>query len=285
MVGTASVVRAFLLIECPGAWGVEALTDSPLPESVMAPLRREAARHGVRPLLIRRHGRRPRRADQTAKELRVFAARTGPVTVWLETGQLRDSHELLDLDLHALAQGATVGLDQATDPVFLTCTHGRHDVCCAERGRPVARALHASLPTHSWEVSHIGGDRFAANILVLPEGLYYGRVDPVAAPTLAAGHLRGELDLERLRGRSCYGFAAQAAEIHLRRAIELRTVGGLHLTEFQRAGATTIASFTDGSRQWAVEVERTLGDSMELTCTSSRAEPSVSHRLVAIRPG
>ncbi|HEX5532384.1 MAG TPA: sucrase ferredoxin [Actinomycetales bacterium] len=282
LAGTASAVRAFLLIECSGPWGVEALRDSPLPQSVMQPLRRSAARHGVRPLLIRRHGRQQ---GGEGSGLRVFAAWTGPASPWLETVQLTDPQELIDLDLRPLADGTTMGWEQHLDPVFLVCTHGRHDVCCAERGRPVARALSLSHPAQTWEVSHIGGDRFAANVLVLPDGLYYGRVDAATAPGLAATHLRGELDLERLRGRSCYGFAAQAAEIHLRRTIGLRTVRGLHLTGIKRAGNTTIASFTDGTQQWTVEVQRIAGDRTLLTCKSNRAEAPILHRLVAIERG
>src|SRR4029453_5830608 len=61
---------------------------------------------------------------------------------------------------------------------------GRHGACCAERGRPVAAALAQAHPEETWEVSHIGGDRFAGNLLVLPNGLYYGRLDP--GPALAA---------------------------------------------------------------------------------------------------
>jgi hypothetical protein len=33
-------------------------------------------------------------------------------------------------------------------PLYLVCTHGRHDRCCALRGRPVAKALAAFKPTH-----------------------------------------------------------------------------------------------------------------------------------------
>ncbi len=90
------------------------------------------------------------------------------------------------------------------EPVFLACTHGRHDTCCAERGRPVAAALSQTHPEVSWEVSHIGGDRFAGNVLVLPDGLYYGRVSPDTAPALVESHLSGHLTLDLLRGRSGY---------------------------------------------------------------------------------
>ena len=45
--------------------------------------------------------------------------------------------------LAALGAGRSVGLTPEADPVLAVCTHGRHDACCAERGRPLARALAA----------------------------------------------------------------------------------------------------------------------------------------------
>ncbi len=42
--GTASTVRAYLLIEHPGAWGEDALRDARLPDGLGAELRRRAAR-------------------------------------------------------------------------------------------------------------------------------------------------------------------------------------------------------------------------------------------------
>ena len=57
------------------------------------------------------------------------------------------------------------------DPLVLVCTNGRHDPCCATFGRPLARVLREGARRDDvWECSHIGGDRFAANIVILPEG-------------------------------------------------------------------------------------------------------------------
>ena len=102
-----------------------------------------------------------------------------------------DPLELLALDLAAVSRGRApdrcsgrASWEQVEGPLYGVCTHGRHDACCAERGRPVCAALSELRPEQTWEVSHIGGDRFAANLVVLPEGLYYGHVEPesVARP-------------------------------------------------------------------------------------------------------
>ena len=118
-------------------------------------------------------------------------------------------------------------------PLFGVCTHGRHDACCAERGRPVAAALTASHPAETWEISHMGGDRFAANMVVLPEGLYYGRMDPGSASEVAWLHEAGRLDLGRLRGRSSYPMHVQYAEIALRRHLEEDRLDAVRLVRRQ----------------------------------------------------
>ena len=209
--GTASNVRAFLLVEYTGAWGVNALRDARLPDGLGNHLLLSSHAVGVRVLLVRRPDR------SGTDEVRVFAAYADPVAPWLETAAFSDVHEVLDLELAALGRGRSIGLEPTDGSLFCVCTHGKHDACCAERGRPVAAALETAHREETWEVSHIGGDRFAANMLVLPHGLYYGRLDAVSALGVAGSHLAGGLELDHLRGRSGLGMPAQAAEIGLRR--------------------------------------------------------------------
>ena len=51
--------------------------------------------------------------------------------------------------------------------------------------------------------------RFAANLLVLPEGLYYGRIDPLDAAELVHRHQAGRLLLYRLRTAEFDGLDAK----------------------------------------------------------------------------
>jgi hypothetical protein len=222
MVGTASTVRAFLLLENPGPWGVNALRDARLPDGLGEELVQRATASRVRVLLVRRPGRQV--ATDRIKVLAAYAHHGQP---WMESTELDDIHEVHDIDVEALGAGRSMGLTPMDDPVFAVCTHGRHDTCCAERGRPVASGLAAVHPQSTWEVSHIGGDRFAANLLVLPHGLYYGRLDPAAAVGVADGHLDGRLDLEHLRGRSGMAMSLQAAEIGLRRYLNEERLGAV----------------------------------------------------------
>lgn len=276
LVGTASTVRAFLLVEAPGPWGADAVAGSRLPDPVKLQLTARAGRHRVRPLMIRRHGR------SAPRELTVFAAYADARQPWAETTCVSDPSDLLDIDLAALGSGRSPGLAPHREPLFLVCTHGRHDACCAERGRPVAAALSTRLPEHTWEVSHIGGDRFAGNMLVLPDGLYYGRLTPARAPIVAERHRAGHLDLEHLRGRGSYPFAVQAAETFLRRQLAVTAVGALALSSSVREDDETTAVFTTGGRSWQVRVLSTTSSPQQLTCRASTAGTGILHTLLSV---
>ena len=276
LAGTASTVRAFLLVEAPGPWGVDAVGDSRLPDRVKRQLTVEAKRHRVRPLMIRRHGR------SGPDQLTVFAAYADPRNSWVESTCVADPVDLLDLDLARLGSGLSPGLTEHRSPLFLVCTHGKHDACCAERGRPVAAALSRRFPQDTWEVSHIGGDRFAGNMLVLPEGLYYGRLTPETVAQVAERHRAGHLDLEHLRGRCGYPFAVQAAETFLRRELACTETDALTLSSSNRTGDETDVVFAACERLWQVRVRSTGSPSEQLTCRAVRHNQGTVHTLVEI---
>ncbi|HZG94087.1 MAG TPA: sucrase ferredoxin [Mycobacteriales bacterium] len=204
--GTASTVRDWVLVEQPGAWGQEAVVQSDLPSAVARELQWRADAASARLLLIRRPGR-----DRGAPARSAFVIHSGPDETWQRRVTFRDPAELLDLDLAAVRRHG----DDVGHPLYAVCTNGKHDLCCAVAGLPLARSL-AGL-ADVWECSHVGGDRFAANLVCFPEGLYYGRVTPAAGRQILRDHQRGQLVLDHFRGRAGQSFAAQAAESFLRR--------------------------------------------------------------------
>ncbi len=278
LTGTASSVRAFLLIEHQGPWGVNALRDARLPDGLGDSLTRLAAAARVRPLLVRRPERR-----EVPQGTRVFAAFAHPSRPWIETTVLSDPHQLLDLDLAALGAGRSAALTPFEGPLFCVCTHGRHDACCAELGRPVAAALAKTYPEETWEVSHIGGDRFAGNVLVLPHGFYYGRVDAASSVVVAEKHVAGDVDLEHLRGRSSYPMPVQFAELALRRHLNERARDAVRLMSSRRADDVTQATFEVADSRWTVEVRSApSSDLQQLTCRAKRDNPVQLHDLLDI---
>ena len=280
LAGTASTVRSFLLLEHSGAWGSDALRDARLPDGLGQHLAREGRRSGVRVLLVRRPGRRAEGVG-----VRVFAARAAGADSWLEAATLSGPDEVRDLDLTAPGAGRSPGLTSYDAPLIAVCTHGRHDACCAERGRPVALALAASRHTDAvWECSHIGGDRFAGNVLVLPRGLYYGRIDPDSALALGDAVADRRLDLDHLRGRSDASMAVQAAEIDVRRRFGMAGLDDVRPTAATSDGEVTTVTLDAAGRTVRVQVRRVLGEPQRLTCGAQRDNPVPRFEVVLLSP-
>lgn len=240
--GTASAVRSWILLEQPGPWGPNALMQSRLPRAVARELRSRSRDLGFRVVLIRRSGR------YEAVGRHCYLSYTGPQGAWMEHAKLDHPADLLDVDLAPLAAGEPVGLGRPeTRHVYLVCTNGRRDPCCAERGRPLAAALEPVVHDRVWECSHIGGDRFAGNLVCFPYGDYFGRVTPERAEPLVREYERGLMDLDLYRGRSAHGFAVQAAEHFLRRRLGLRGIDDLRLVWRIETGGVLEAEFVDRS--------------------------------------
>jgi Sucrase/ferredoxin-like len=204
--------RAWLLVEYPGPWAEKVeLTDVPAP---IAAARAEAVRHGVRMQFIRRPGRRRREVPP----LQVYAGWSGMgAPVWLEGRRLADPAELAGLDLAAVGAGRRPGFGEpVAGPLLLVCAHARHNACCAKAGGPLARALHGRFGPAVWETTHVGGDRYAANLVCLPHGLYYGDLGIDEGMTAAAAYHEGKVFLGKLRGRAGVPEPAQAAEHQVR---------------------------------------------------------------------
>ncbi len=270
LAGTATHVTAFLLVEQAGPWGVSAPRDTRLPEQLKAHL---GTHKNIKVLMSRRHHRAHREAG-----CRAFLA--FPRRRLLLTTTFEEPVDLLGLDLDAVARGEAPDWPQIAGPLFCVCTHGRHDACCAERGRPVAAALSASHPAQTWEISHMGGDRFAANMLVLPEGLYYGRMEPGTASQVAELHDEGRVDLTRLRGRSAHPMQVQYAEIALRRHLEEDRLDAVRLV--RRNGPMSV--FVRAGQEWAVTVTSSTQGVGRLTCALDKLSPLPVFEAVAIVP-
>lgn len=277
--GTASIVRRWLLLEQPGAWGYDAALRSRLPERIATELRRRARAAGVRIILIRRG---TRFAD---KQRQCYFARTHESDSYLAHARVSAVDDLLDFDLGALKEGRPVpGTVEKAEPLFLVCTHGRHDACCSIRGNQVAR-IACGGESDAWECSHIGGDRFAANLVCFPHGIYYGRVSAAGVQGLMGAYAEGVISLDHYRGRCCYGFAIQAAEYFARR--ETGTVGVSDVSLVTRSVTadelTATFALVDDRR---AEVKLTISQgerSHRLTCRATGAYPIPRYDLVSVK--
>lgn len=268
--GTAPPATRWLLVEHPGAWGLDELAGSDLDEATQRHLRAAANHAEARLLTIRRPGRR---GSLVPAEKRWMVARRGAATVqghWREPADLEAAVRELEQPTSERATGS---------PLILVCTQGARDVCCALRGRPVAAELARHWPEETWEVSHVGGDRFAPNVVLLPDGVYYGRLDPETAPGVVADHLAGRVRTDHLRGYAGYPPPAQAAMTVLldrlgRDAHTLRYLG----TVGDRFNGWQV-SFAVGDDGIEVQMSASAAPEARLTCRAVSETSSLLYRV------
>jgi hypothetical protein len=199
MAGTAPTDTELLLVEHAGSWGRKAVAESRLPEAVRDHL---AGLAGVRVQLVRRHG------GGAGTGTRVFHARATAAGFEVRTAVLAGPEDLLDLDVER-------DLASYDGPLWLVCTNGRRDRCCAEIGRPVTAALAEKWPEATWETTHLGGHRFSGTLLALPSGHTLGRLDAISALEACAALERGEVPVEHSRGRAGLPAPEQVRELHV----------------------------------------------------------------------
>jgi hypothetical protein len=199
---TAAAGGRWLLVEVAGAWGWNAFADSPVLDPLIGrALSERAHRAGVRLLAIRRTGRA---RGGVRWRWAVVDSRVGSESVrWGEAA----SAEAL---LHVPLDGSTG--TPSDRPLIAVCTQGRHDECCAVRGRPVAATLAARYPEETWECSHIGGDRFAATMILFPHALTFGRMDDLDPVEAVEEYAAGRIATEGYRGRASLPRVVQAAQ-------------------------------------------------------------------------
>ena len=93
--------------------------------------------------------------------------------------------------------------DQMTpydESLILVCTHGSRDRCCGKLGGFIYAKAHKLAPDQVWQASHLGGHRFAPTLLVLPQGMMYGRVEEDDIPALLSHPPQIPFSCNRLRG-------------------------------------------------------------------------------------
>ena len=272
--GTAPQTRRWLLLEHRGPWQIDALAGSQIAPDVLEVLTRTTQVQSARPLLIRRPGRSEARSEQSW-------------AVVYENGAVRWGRWRWDEDLRDAADALAATADEPADvpaPLLLVCAHGLHDVCCALRGRPVAAALALEWPEATWECSHVGGDRFAANLVVLPDGVYYGNLDAGSALPVVRAHLSGEVAVDHLRGMTRVPPAAQVAVAEVHRRYGPFAAGDVEVAAIDHAsnGSWRIELTTRGARSIAVAVTiaATRRRSAQLTCRAPGDTPAMEYHVV-----
>ena len=281
--GTASTGAVWFLLEYPHGWGRHAFEESALPPEVKQFFKDALARtRHSRLLLIKTdRGRRDARMN-------LFVVRCRERSPFVVRLRLEKYFDALRYDLAELASGRDLqGGELCDGPLFLVCTHGRRDKCCAKFGVPLYNALREHAGERVWQSSHVGGDRFAGNLVCFPHGLFYAHATPEAGRRVADAYRAGRVLTEGLRGRACYSHYIQAAESFVREETGLLGLEELHF----------LSAHPEGAEAWRVRFEeranrcvheahvtrRPSEFSNPVTCHSAEAQTVPQFRLEAHR--
>jgi hypothetical protein len=226
-------VDTWLLLEHTEPWAPKALESQGLAEPLRERLKlwlAEVPRSRFQ--LLRRPGR-------PGKRTTFVVATAGADGPRLRRIELEDPMQLCTLKLEDVPEAS------GSPSMCLVCVHGRRDRCCALHGAAFYRAM-AQEGVEVWQTSHLGGHRFAACALWLPDGLMYGRLRAEHAPSFVAAHRGNRIgEIGHFRGTCAYDGPTQAAEIMLRQRTGEDRIQGLRWKGTQR----------EADRSWRVRFD------------------------------
>ena len=278
--GTASMGDAWLLLEYARPWGPRAFRESALPTAVKTHL--SGALKSVprsRVLFIKQ-------TRNVKGPLTLFVVRSRESSSSILKYEFFEYEQLLDLNLtSALAGGSPSGTTPWDDPLFLVCTHGKRDKCCAKFGIPIYKTISTLAGESSvWQCSHVGGDRFAANVVCFPDGIFYGHVTEENAKLIVKEYDDRRIVLTNFRGRACYSFPVQAAEFFARRETGFRRIGDLKFLTYDplKPNEWRVRFFSEvDAKVHQVSLRSHLSEFQNtLTCHSSEPRSVVQYSLI-----
>ena len=278
--GTASMGDAWLLLEYARPWGTRAFNESALPNTVKSHL------SGVLKSIPRSRVLFIKQTRKVKGPLSLFVVRSRESLSSILKFEFFEYEQLLDLDLaSALAGGSPSGTTSWEDPLFLVCTHGTRDKCCAKFGIPIYKTIRTLAEESSvWQCSHVGGDRFAANVVCFPDGIFYGHVTEENAKLIVKEYYDRRIVLTNFRGRACYSFPVQAAEFFARRETGFHGISDLKFLTYDplKPNEWQVRFFSKvDAKVHQVSLRSSLSEFQNtLTCHSSEPRSVVQYSLI-----
>lgn len=188
-IGTAGTANHWLVVELPQPWTEQTFKKDPRIAPLLDLFKQLAFKHGVmlRPILIAPdleysqpsktrviyYHRPERQFTQFAKQEYLVPEADFPR---LATAILKS----LMKQPHELDRFAGDRVDTHHIREILVCTHGNVDVACAKFGFPIYKKLRDEYTDNIrvWRCSHFGGHQFAPTLVDLPDGRFWGHLEP-----------------------------------------------------------------------------------------------------------
>ncbi len=275
LAGTAANYKSYILVEHAGPFPSKA-TDGLMNKSWLQGLNQLALRNKGKLLLIRNRHTNYR----TCRIVFVDCVRQKyfEIVVPLE--------EVHTIDVESYLNNTHTVWEQT--PFFLVCTNGKKDKCCAKFGFPVFRFfenLRVPFNYKIWECTHIGGDRFAANAVLMPFGVYYGRVGVEDVHTIVQRTALGKIHPTNYRGLCRLSFFEQTVEWNLRQHLLNYNIHFpiKFLKKETTASMKTVEIETENYGVFKMVLQRNEIEYPHLlTCTSHALEKVVKYILISL---
>ena len=197
---------------------------------------------------------------------------------------LSSHDELCDLQASHIFELNLPNSQVCRQPIYLVCTNGQRDICCGQFGMPLYRELRAHYGDRIWQCSHIGGHRFAPNLLCLPSGLVYGFVTPEQSRDFVANADNNVLALDQLRGRSCLPAAAQAAEFFIRKELDQTNDCELRINSSELEQDRTIINLTIDGKDFDIGLTQSTWEHHVPASCGAEDKPVTEYSLDFVRP-
>ncbi|QUM75090.1 hypothetical protein HWV00_01885 [Moritella sp. 24] len=223
--GTMTTVKCYLLIEYDNSWSKEInnlLENSKIETEVVNHINdfTEWCPEDVKVLFIKN--------KETGSGKKIYLTRVHKGKEKVSEFFVDNYKDILTIDLKNAYKNPG-----GCKNILVVCTHGKHDKCCAKFGHPVFLGLSKWIKNTGanfevWECSHVGGDRFAANIIWLPYGLGFGHVE-LDTEIFLNKLIQNKIPLEYFRGCSFFSSAGQFLEGVIRKKYNLDNPGGVEV--------------------------------------------------------
>lgn len=239
LAGTAVNANVWFLLQYDRPWQAKATTDNDLPPHIQEWLGQQLTAAGNGRLqFIRQH--------PTFAPLTFFIAIVDQHPPRLYEFQLTHYDDLLILDIPAIIAG-----DKAYEayhrlaPLYLICTNGKRDRCCAKFGAAMFRAMQEAVGSAVWQTTHLGGHRFAATGMVFPQGDCYGHLSPDMLHDWTTAVAYHQILIPHYRGHAALSPVEQVADAHLRQQLNLTANDAVQVTAVRPQSDT----------EWQIELQ------------------------------
>ncbi|HKJ27628.1 MAG TPA: sucrase ferredoxin [Anaerolineales bacterium] len=279
IIGSGTHGDVWFLLEYPNSWGAKAFKESSLPQAVKDHLSGAAHPEGdLRIQMIRQPQSRYREG------VRFFAAQTHLSPPRMYEYHLSGYEDLLAIDLKALAAGEEGDLAHLrTEPLFVVCTNGKRDQCCALYGPEVYQAMADVAGDAVWQSSHIGGHNMAPVSLYFPHGVHYSRTKPEDIGGVIEAYRQGQVSLPFYRGRVSLPQFVQAAEYFWREKTGVLDLDVVQLGAVKELGEKDwlVEIRIKGEAKQRVHLRQTISDyEIPITCKQTKTAPIRTFQLM-----